>query len=110
MKIKLDFVTNSSSVSYTIIDNKKDRKELIINLEGIDFDLFKYVDFYKFETIQDLIDEGISGSIFDRYKDLIESGKTIYEIWTNGQGSLIKSFLYYNKIKLPKGMKYIEDV
>jgi hypothetical protein len=113
MKIKADFITNSSSVNYTIVDTQKIREKLIVVIEGISFNLFKELKFKKFEKIQDLIDDSRSpGNLsYDMYLKLIKSGKIVYEAWTNGEGSLIGAYLYRNNIsgnELPEGVEWVD--
>ena len=112
MKIKLSFITNSSSVNYTLSDTNINRETLEVIIEGITFDLFKE---FKdeppniFKTLEDLDNEEVGAR--EEYKSIINSGKIIYEFWTDGEGSLIKSYLYHNKIsndRLPPGVENVD--
>jgi hypothetical protein len=113
MKIKFDFITNSSSVNYTLADTDPDRKELKVKIEGFEFDLFKeFPSMYKIKKMCDL--EEVHGTnknskAYVLYKELLKSGKAVYEIWTDGQGSLMDSYLYHNKINnLPDGVENVD--
>lgn len=110
MRIKIDFITNSSSVNYTLSDTNHDRKELIINIEGFAFNLFKeFPRMYIFKNMDELEEEYDKNTKAHAvYQELIESGKVVYEIWIDGRGSLMSGYLYHNRIgDLPDG---VEDV
>jgi hypothetical protein len=109
MKIKLDFITNSSSTNYTIAG--KEREKIEIKVEGITFDLLKQITAIRiYKNINDL--EEIKNSFhYDKYKELILDRKVIYEFWTSSDGgNLIESFLHLNDIRyvLPEDLEFVD--
>jgi len=118
MKVKNDFITNSSSTSFVIADHSKKLTKLEVNFNGVKgkFDLFQILDlvsttndknFKKF-YIQDLLCEmeefqnieNLNSYNYDRFKKVvkifsaIEKGSIIYIFEASDQsGNIIQAGL-----------------
>jgi hypothetical protein len=109
MKIKIDFITNSSSTNYTISTSNKEIKEIEIKIQGIKFNLLKDIScVHVYKTMEDLKK---NNRCIKKYEKSISSGKTIYEFWTSSDGgNLLESYLHLNDITdlLPDGFEFVD--
>jgi len=111
MKIKLDFISNSSSTSFVYISDKELTKEAFLKAAGVDegspvADLFSDMYFeisgelkygVKLKTtgeLEELRDNGsFTPEVLDKMRDAIEAGQTVKTGSLDSDGSLAESAL-----------------
>lgn len=112
MKIKFDFVTNSSSTSFVYISDEELREEVFLKAAGVDGDspvgdLFRQMYFEISTALRDRGEQvttkeaadNLAGTheftpeVIDRMKDAIDQGKNVVTSSLSSDGPLAESLL-----------------
>lgn len=104
MKIKMDFITNSSSTSFILIMNGELTQENFLNLMGINknsplepifIDLFHLIEREKEEASQEDIRQLIENSpptVAEKIRDGLIEGKEVYTGRLSSDGNFIECY------------------
>jgi len=126
MKIKLDFVTNSSSTSFVYISNEELSEELFLEAVGVDRDspvgdLFRQMyteiitairDYGKQVTTKEIADSFAGGyeftpDVVEKMKDAIDQGKNVITSNLSSDGSLAESLLCVSMFEIESDSFYL---
>lgn len=126
MKIKLDFVTNSSSTSFVYISDEELSEEVFLKAAGVDGDgpvgdLFRQMyaeiitailNYGKQVTTKEAADSFAGGHEFtpdvvEKMKDAIDQGKNVVTSKLSSDGSLAESLLCVSMFEIESDSFYL---
>ena len=109
MKVKLEFVTNSSSTSFVIADYRKDADKVLVEYDWGTIDLLKAL---RSEKMEDYEDFEYNHHEDEQVKEAFEKGATVYILHAddNGRGILEAGFCRcgIEDAKVPEGVVVIK--
>jgi hypothetical protein len=126
MKVKLDFISNSSSTSFVYISNEELSEEAFLEAAGVDgsspvADLFRQMYFEISNSIQDYgkkvltkeAADSLAGTheftpeVVEKMKSAIEQGKNVVTSKLSSDGSIAESFLCTTMFEIESERFYI---
>lgn len=126
MKVKLDFISNSSSTSFVYISNEELSEDAFLEAAGVDrdspvADLFRQMFFEISNSIQDYgkkvltkeAADNLAGTheftpeVIEKMKSAIEQGKNVVTSTLSSDGSIAESFLCMTMFEIESERFYI---